>query len=261
MKRFVAILRLLRLDSCVAPFLAILIPVFLKTNDLALSFGRAIPVLFIYLCAFIANALDDVEKDKVNHPERPLPAHQLTSAFAAILYFISLFSALFLIEHYVPERIAFWYYGLTAISISYGYIVDFLPGLKAPYVAATVSVVPLMIAAWFPNEARLYRVAGATFLVTVAKEICMDIRERPGDPVSFMHRVRPIPLAITAFAMQALGLLLLALQIRRLGDMIDLLAMASVLAISTFHWFKLMNYKRAILLMKLQFILGIYFLI
>lgn len=218
-------------------------------------------MLFICFCTFIANSLDDIEKDKVNHPERPLPARQLTPAFAVILYFISLLSALFIIRRYIPERVAFWYYGLTVISISYGYVVDFVPGLKAPYVGATVSVLALMLAAWYPSEKRLYFVAGAVFLFTTGKEICMDIRDRPGDPVSFMHRFRPMPLAIVAFSLEILGLLLLATQLRRPRDVLGLLAMVSMLALSGFYWFKVTSYRRAILLMRLQFILGIYFLI
>ncbi len=218
-------------------------------------------MLFICFCTFIANSLDDEEKDEVNHPSVPLPARKLTPTFAVILYFSSLLSALFLIRHYIPERLAFWYYGLTVMSISYGYVVDFLPGLKAPYVAATVSLLPLMIATWYPSEVRLYFVAGAVFLFTAGKEICMDITDTPGDPISFMHMFRPRPLAIVAFSLQVLGVLLLATQAPDSRDTIDLLAMAFMLAISGFYWFKLTNYKRAILLMRLQFILGIYFLI
>jgi 4-hydroxybenzoate polyprenyltransferase len=217
-------------------------------------------MLFICLCTFIANSLDDLEKDRVNHPTRPLPARQLTPTFAAGLYFISLLSALFSIRHYISERLAFWYYGLTAISISYGYVVDFAPGLKAPYVAATVSVIPLMMAAWYPNESKFYFVAGAVFLFTIGKEICMDIGDRPGDPVSFMHRFKPTRLAILAFSLEAIGLLLLTTQIRKTGDVIDLLAMTCVLALSSFYWFKLAKQKQAIVLMKFQFVFGIYFL-
>jgi geranylgeranylglycerol-phosphate geranylgeranyltransferase len=226
-----------------------------------LSFGQAIPMMCICICTFIANSLDDVEKDKVNHPERPLPAGDLTPTFAAILYFIFLFSALFLIRSYIPEHISFWYYGLTAASISYGYIVDCLPSLKTTYVALMSSVLPLIVAAWHPGDARLYFVAGAIFLFTLGKETCMDIRDRAGDPTSFMHRFRPIPLAVFAFSLEGVGLLILATQIRRLGDIIDLLAMTSLLGMSSYYWFKFLSYRRAILLMRLQFVLGIYFLV
>lgn len=261
MKRFVAVLRLVRLGSSLSPFLAILVPLFLRTNNLGLSLGRATPILFICFCTFIANALDDIEKDRVNHPERPLPAQELTPAIAVTLYFIALFLALFLARHYVPERLAFWYYGLIAISISYGYIVDFCPVLKVPYVAATVSALPLMMTAWFPTETRLYFVVAAVFLFTAGKEICMDIRDRQGDPVSYMHRFKPAPLAIVAFTLEGLGLLVLMAQSRRTGDVIDSIVMTALLLLAITYWFKVANYRRAIFLMRLQFLLGIYFLI
>lgn len=90
----------------------------------------------------------------------------------------------------------------------------------------------------------------------------MDIKDRPGDAVSFMHRFKPTPLAVAAFSMQTLGLLLLVIQARKkLGDVVDLLAMTFLLALSGIYWFKFASHKRAIILMKLPFFVGLYFLI
>jgi len=240
-KRFLAILQLLRIDACIPAFFALLVPVFLRTRNLALSFGRAPPLLFICFCTFIANSLDDIEKDRINHPERPLPSCQLTPTFAAVLYFICLFSALFLVRRFVSERQDFWYYGLIALSISYRYVVECFPGLKAFYVAATASFLPLMIAAWYPGDARLYLVVAFAFLVITGTEMCMDIRDRAGDPISFMHKFGPKAVAIFAFSLEALGLLLLLTQIRKPSELVDLLAMASVLAVACLYWFRRAN--------------------
>ena len=89
----------------------------------------------------------------------------------------------------------------------------------------------------------------------------MDIKDRPGDSVSVMQRFKPKPLAVTAFSLQTFGLLLLATQARSLGYVIDLLIMASLLALSGIYWFKFTRYKLAIILMKIQFFVGLYFLI
>jgi hypothetical protein len=67
--------------------------------------------------------------------------------------------------------------------------------------------------------------------------------------------------AIVAFSLEALGLLLLLTQIRGPGDLVDLLAMASVLALAGHHWFRRANYQRALFFMELQYVFGIYFLI
>jgi geranylgeranylglycerol-phosphate geranylgeranyltransferase len=212
------------------------------------------------MCTFIANDLDDVEKDRVNHPDRPLPAGQITPVLATILYFTCLALALFSTRYYVAPDIAFLYYALIALLISYGYVVDWLPGLKAPYVATVTTIPVLIVAAFYPDQVRLYGVAAAAFFLVIGREICMDIRDRPGDPVSFMHRYRPAPLAVTAFFLEVVGLLLLASLTRHAGDIVALLIMTALLAQSGIFWFKFSRHRLAIILMKLQWFVGLYFL-
>jgi geranylgeranylglycerol-phosphate geranylgeranyltransferase len=255
-----ALLRLTRIDSSLLGFLAIFLPLVVRSNDLAFSFGKAVPLLLICGCTFIANDLDDVERDQVNHPDRPLPAHQLTTTIAVMLYFTFLGSALFLTRHFVGPRIAFWYYALIALSVSYGYIGEWLPSLKAPYVGVASSTPVLIVMAFYPNERRLYVVAGSVFLLTLGRELCMNIKDRAGDAVSFMNTFRPRQLAVAAFSFQTMGLILLAIQIRNLGGGADLLAMTFLLGLSAVCWFKLAHYRAAIFLMKLQFFVGLYFL-
>jgi geranylgeranylglycerol-phosphate geranylgeranyltransferase len=242
-------------------FVAIFLPLLVRTNDLRMSFGRAIPLLFICVCTFIANDLDDVERDRVNHPERPLPAGHIAPAVAGIIYFTSLFLALFSTKYYVTQGIAFWYYGLVTISISYGYIIECFPSIKALYVAAASSVPILIVAAWYPNDARLYVLASSVFLVSLGREICMDITDRVGDPISFMHRFKPRPLALVAFCLEAIGLLLLVVQVRKLRDIVALLGTMVLLALAAIYWFKLASYDRASFLMKMQLVVGLYFLV
>jgi geranylgeranylglycerol-phosphate geranylgeranyltransferase len=212
------------------------------------------------MCAFIANDLDDVEKDRINQPDRPLPACQITPAWAAVLYFICLALALFSTRYFVSPGVAFLYYALIALLISYGQILDWLPGLKAPYVAKVTTIPVIIVATLYPGEARLYRVAVAAFFLVIGREICMDIRDRPGDAISFMHRLRAAPLAVMAFSLQLIGLLLLASQTSRAGEIIALLIMTALLAQSGVSWFKFSRYRIAIILMKLQWFVGLYFL-
>lgn len=253
-------LRLTRFDSTLLAFLAIFLPLLVRTGDLTQSFGRASPLLFVYMCSFIANDLDDIEKDRVNHPERPLPSGHITPAVAVILYFICLALALFSTRHYVSPGIAFLYYALTAFHISYGYIVDSLPSFKAPYCAA-MNTIPILIIASQYDEVRLYVAAASIFFLILGREVCMDIRDRPGDSISFMHGFRPTRLAIVSFCLQLVGLLFLASQIRKAGDILALLVMALVLVLAGIYWFKFSRYWLAIIVMKLQWFVGLYFLI
>jgi 4-hydroxybenzoate polyprenyltransferase len=256
-----ALLQLTRLGTSLLGFVTIFLPLLVRTRDLRISLGRSIPLLFICVCTFIANDLDDVERDRVNHPERPLPAGHLAPAVAGVMYFTSLFLALFSTKYYVTEGIAFWYYGLAAISISYGYVIECFPGFKAPYVAVVSSVPVLIVVAWYPEEVRLYFLAVSVFLVSLGREICMDITDRAGDAVSFMHRIKPQPLALFGFCLDAAALLLLVVQVRKLRDVAALLGTVALLAIAAVYWFKLASYNRATFLMKMQLLVGLYFLI
>jgi hypothetical protein len=58
-----------------------------------------------------------------------------------------------------------------------------------------------------------------------------------------------------------MGLLLLATQARKLGGVVSLLAMTFLLALSGVYWFKFVRYRLAIILMKLPFFVGLYFLL
>jgi 4-hydroxybenzoate polyprenyltransferase len=256
-----AILRLTRLDSSLLGALAIFLALLARTGNLGLSFGKAIPLLFIAICTFIANDLDDLERDRVNHPERPLPAGHLTPGFAAVLYFVSLALGLFSTRYFVAQDIAFWYYGLFIISISYGYIIECLPSLKAPYVAAASTVPILIIARSYPNEPRLYVIAVSAFFFTLGREICGVIRDRVGDVVSYLHKFNPASLALVSFLVQVIGLLLLATQIRKPGEIAALFAITVLLALAGIYWVKLADYRQATLLMKIQLFVGLYFLV
>jgi geranylgeranylglycerol-phosphate geranylgeranyltransferase len=255
------IFRLVRVETSFLGFLAIFIPLLVRNNDLSLSFWRAAPLLFISFCTFIANDLDDIEKDRINHPTRPLPAGHISPTIAVILYFTFLGSALFSTKYFIPSGIDFFYYGALSISISYGYIVEYIPALKTLYVAIGSAVPIFIVSCFYPNETRLNVAVGSIFLLTLGREIFKDIRDRVGDPVSFMHRFRPVPVAKTAFSLQIIGLLLLVTLIDRIGDLIDLLMMLILLVLSGFYWFKSKNYKLALIFMKIQLFVGLYFLI
>lgn len=256
-----SLLRLTRLDSSLLAFLVIFLPLWVRSGNWTQSFSKAIPMLFVYMCAFIANDLDDIEKDRVNHPERPLPAGYITPAFAAILYFICLGLALFSTRYYVSSGVAFLYYALISLHISYGYLVEALPGLKAPYVAA-MSMLPILIVAnEYPSENKLYAAAIAIFFLMLGREICMDVKDRPGDSVSFMHKFGSTRLATVGFSLQSVGLFSLATQITQKGQLLALSIMVCILVLSGIYWFRLSRYRLAIIVMKFQWFVGLYFLL
>ena len=255
-----AIFQLTRLETSLLGFFAVFIPLFSRTNDLSFSFKRAIPFLFIGVCLFIANDLDDIEKDRVNHPDRPLPAGRFSPVFVVILYFTFLGFALFSTRYFIPQAIDVLYYSAISLAISYGYVSEYIPVIKAPYVAVAATVPILIIATSYPKETRLYVLAASIFVLTLGREICKNIRDRTGDPVSFMHRFPPTRLGVVAFSLQWLGLLLLVFLIHDLADLIDFAAMTLLLSLSVVLWFRL-KFRASLVLMKIQLFVGLYFLL
>ena len=256
-----AIFQLIRLETSLLGFLAVLIPLFARSKDLYFSFKKAVPFLFIGVCTFIANDLDDLDRDRINHPNRPLPAGYISPVLAVTLYFVFLGLALISIWCFISPGVDFFYYSAISLAISYGYISEYLPVMKPPYVAVAATVPILIVAASYPSESRLYVLAGSIFLLTLGREMCKDIRDRAGDPVSIMHRFTPIRLGVVAFSLQWLGLFVLVILIHRAADLIDFAAMTLLLALSTVFWFKLKRYKLPLILMKIQLFVGLYFLL
>lgn len=255
-----ALLEISRFHSALLAAMAVFIMYFARTREVWWSMGQALPLLFTCMATFVANAIDDIERDAINHPERPLPGRHLAPQTAVVLYFVCLAAALYSTRHLVEQRTAFWYYGLIATSVSYGYLVDAFPGLKAPYVAATVVTPILMVGSVYPGDRRLLFAASAVFLTVLGKEVCMDIRDRAGDAPSFVQRLPAGPLAAFAFGVQVLAVAILASVSSRFTDLIALAVALTLLAVAGYYWFRLGKLRASIAMMRLQLVAGLAFL-
>lgn len=211
------------------------------------------------MCTFVANDLNDLESDIVNHPDRPLPRKLIRPAFATTLYFLSLGIGLFSTRYFVEERIAFWYYALFSLSVSYGLVVDYLPTIKAPYVALASSIPVLILAAFF-SDAKFYAMSVSAFLITFGRELCLGIRDREGDGSSWLKRIPRATLAWGAFTVQAVGISVLLKETHTLGEFLIVLLMVSILGASAVLWMRYSCLTIAVTLMKLEFFTGLYFL-
>jgi geranylgeranylglycerol-phosphate geranylgeranyltransferase len=214
------------------------------------------------MCTFIINDLDDVEKDRINHPERPLPSAQVPPYLVALFYYVCLASALLTIRFCIGAHyISFFYYLLLTLSISYSYVVEYLPAMKPVYVAGASSIPVLIVTTYYPRETSLYWVAVAIFFFNLGRELCKDLPDRPGDPVSVLHAIDPRRVAVAAFGFQAAGLGLLSLHIKTLLGFLAILVMAMLFAVAYICWFRLDRVTQALALMKAMIFCGLYFLL
>lgn len=257
-----AILKIVRPSSSLLAFFSVLLPLLVRTSDLSVSFQRALPLLFGSMCTFIVNDLDDIEKDRVNHPERPLPSGELKPAFVAVLYYCCLASALLSIRFGIgTDPISSLYYLLLIMAISYSYVVDYLPGIKPLYVALASTGPVLIIVQYYPHETSLYAVAFALLFFVLGRELCKDLPDRPGDPKSFLHALEPRSVAIISFVSQSAGIILLSLQVETLFGFLNILLMGILIVLSYVSWLRWDRLTTALALMKGTIFLGLFFLI
>lgn len=262
MAAILAAVRLMRPSSTVLAFVALLVPVVTRTGDLGLGLRLSLPLLFASICTFIANDLDDQEKDALNHPERALPSRTLSPPLVSVAYFLSLAGALFATRFGVgTSRVTFLYYVLLVACISYHYVVEYLSSLKAAYVAA-VSVLPVVILhAHFPLDRHLRLVALALFLFMLGREMLKDLPDRRGDPTSLLHSIPADRVATFAFISECLAVILLSLLVSALMAGAVLALMTALLLTTHWLWFRRRCPKPALQLMQLILFMGLYFLL
>jgi 4-hydroxybenzoate polyprenyltransferase len=257
-----ALLKTVRPPSTLLAFVSVLLPLLVRTNDLAWSVQKALPFLFGSMCTFIVNALDDLEKDAINHPERPLPSGELKPAFVAVVYYCCLAAALLSIRFGVGTHpISFLYYLLLVMAISYSYVVEYLPGIKPLYVALASTGPVVVLAQFYPRETGLYPVALAGFFFVFGRELCKDLPDRRGDPVSVLHTFEPRQIALISGVCQATGIVLLSFQVTTAARLLDLLLMGALLVLAYVCWLRWGRLAAALGLMKGVIFLGLFYLL
>jgi len=256
-------IELVRPASSLLLFAILFVPLVSWSSDLLTSLLRSVPMLLIGMCTFIANDLDDVDSDKVNHPERPLPSRNISPMLAATLYFTCLGAALLTTRMFVPASVAFFYYLTITMTISYRYVVAFIPIVKAPYSAVTIAIPAIAVLHYKAGAPRAYLVVLAVFAFALGRELCMDVVDRAGDAMSALHRVDANYVAICAFTMQAASLFLIYASRATLDiwATVDLGAIGVLLAAALVCWFRFRLRDLATEVMKIQLLLGLYFLV
>jgi len=246
--------------SCLI-FASVFLPIAARSGDAYDSFRKALPTLFIAMCTFIVNDIDDVEADQVNHPHRPLPSGYVLLSSATVFYFISLAIALFSVKFFTMERISFFYYTLLLLGVNYQYAEEYLPNFKSFYVAS-VSTVPILIVINSLSGAdQLYLVAASVFFFVLGREILLDFLDQAADKLSFIHSMSRAQLTICAFSCQVIGLSFLSTLVRNSVGVMVLLLISTLTPLSLLWWLKSPEPRKAAGLMKAQMYIGLYFLI
>lgn len=256
-----ALLRLTRPTTTALIFLSVFLPTLARNREITESLLAALPALFIAMCTFILNDIDDFEADKINHPDRPLPSGRLLLPSVTGFYFLCLALAVLWTKTFVSGRASFLYYTLLFVVINYKYVEAHFPNWKASYVASASSFPVLIVIALTAQSAMLHLVALATFLFVLGRELLLDYVDRAGDPESFVTAISFRRVTMLAFTAQVLGLIALVPLAGTAKDVSMVFMFAILSAASLTSWLAGRGKGVATDIMKVQMYIGIYFLL
>lgn len=181
-KSIIGILRIIRIDSCVLGAGMIFLPYMLATGNVKMALVFSLPVFFGSAAGFILNDISDAEKDRVNHPGRPIPSGVISVLHAKILFFMAFFLAA---ASLVSMEGSFGLMLSNAIflimMLNYNYTVKDLPWAKNIHVALT-AVIPAGFPIWLGIAQKSHGpLLVAILFFLIGREMQMDIVDMKGD--------------------------------------------------------------------------------
>jgi geranylgeranylglycerol-phosphate geranylgeranyltransferase len=249
-----------RTGSSALAFLTILLPTYVHSQELWLSLGLAAPIFPMSMCTFILNDINDIERDRVNHPDRPLPSESVSMHSAAVIYVVLFVLSLAAVRMLVPTPAHYVYLGGLLLALNYSTVVNNLPLLKNPYAAATATTPILIVNSGITPSPISWPIWAAVLLFIWGREALMDIQDMAGDGLTWPKVVGRDRTAYLACTLQGAAFLILSISATTLPRLISLAAILTLAAIIALWWRK-GSRQSAIALMKAQLVLALVFLI
>lgn len=183
MKKLITYLKLFRPASVLAMNLFLFIPILIISHDIKYSLLQTLPFILMLAGEIAFNDCCDVEKDKVNKPQRPLVSGNISIFYAKITSIcIIITSALlgFLVYHTSWQRIVCFLVVACILSVY---------NMKHPVIALLKTIVTALatiITLSFVYTYHSINSGGSFFLVSafffiLGRELMMDIRDMDGD--------------------------------------------------------------------------------
>ncbi len=256
-----AILRLSRFNSCFILFLAILIPIALHLDDWLHAFVYALPILTTCMNGFVINDISDIEADKINHPERPLPNKDISEFTAIIIYYGLLAFTLCYVKLFIENSVVYGYLLFLIGLINYNYVVRHTPSIKNIYIALVGTTPFLILLTLIPDFDRNIPVIIAMFFFVLGREILMDVHDEKGDGQTLAKIIGITNAQKLAFFAQFTGIALLAYASQTIFFYVIVMILAVLEGYFTLRWYQGVNKQKLIIWMRIHFLSGILFLL
>jgi len=150
-------------------------------------------ILFLVSFANAHNDIADIEIDKINRPNRPLPSGKMSiKAAYRVVYALFFFAIFFGILAGV--KFAFLFFIAALLSIAYNRFLKGLP-LVGNFTVALLTTIPVIlpIMAFGLPQMELSILAFFAFMLTFAREITKDIEDMEGDK---SQNLKTLPLLV-----------------------------------------------------------------
>jgi geranylgeranylglycerol-phosphate geranylgeranyltransferase len=254
-----AALKLSRPPSCTLAFLTVFLPTYTHTQSISGSFAVSLPVFVICMCTFILNDIHDIHRDRINHPDRPLPSGDISPRSASIIYMSACGVALLLIGFFTDPYLHYIYLSAFVLAINYNVVVDTAPKLKTFYVASLILLCLILVGRIVGSPVNT-KLLIAAFLFVLGRELLMDIQDIRGDGNTLVKHVGPTTATCLAFCMQAAAVGILAFAVRTPEEAISVSVAGLLLSIIIYGWRKEHRRPELLRLMHLQMLAGVAFL-
>lgn len=260
-KRMRIFFELTRLEFSTFVFLAVFLPLAVQHGNMSVALRYAWPMLPICMCGFVLNNLHDLERDRKNHPGRPLPMEKITQTASAVLFFVLLAIALVSIRMWIPAQHAYPYLLLLILMNIYNYVVTYFAYLKN-VIVGFAGLIPILVVASVGSPAfPFWPILCAALFFILCVEILSDILDASGDGFTFVKVIGLRAASYLAFAFKLISdlvLLFSSTTVLKSGLSLTILAIDSVLFLV---WQASRRRKSVIGVMKAELLVALIFLI
>lgn len=143
-----------------------------------------ISVTFLVAAGFVLNDINDIEKDRISHPKRPLPSGRI-SVRIALGVCISLLSLSFMFALMSGRIPILFEISLATLLIIFYTKITHRSGFLANIVTALLSTLPWIMTATIAMEGdQIILPTLITFLLVLTREVILDIHDVVGDRVA-----------------------------------------------------------------------------
>ena len=177
------IIKLMRPQSVFLMLLLIYIPIVIETKDYGYGFVQILPFYLLITGEIILNDYQDVEKDKINKPHRPLAKGKISLQLAKYLF--NIFISMSLVGAIICYNQSFvrivFFFAVFGILTSYSVYLKKIALVKTFITALTTVICLCFVFSYYELKVvRVYYSVVAFFYIS-SRELLMDIRDYAGD--------------------------------------------------------------------------------